>query len=204
MDKKFLCSVWGNDFSTVIPYRALYIDSKTEVTGFDLQACTDLHVHVVKLNDMGEMVRTFDLARFGSYEVITGNALRIDWVGPKLQLGIFSVEFIAKWQGRNIRSYTPTKVLIGIVATNEEAYVPEGALIENSTYLLDADLLLMLSGGVQSDWAQDDSSYPDYIKNKPGVGTGLSENNFSDSDKEKLDGLNFVPLTNLELNELLK
>lgn len=203
MDKEYLRSVWGNDFHTVTVYRALYVDGKTEVEGFDLQQCTDLHVHVAKLTPKGEVERTFDLARFGSYELLTGNAMRIDWIGPKLQLGIFSVEFIAKWQGKNIRSFTPTKIIFGVVATNEEAYVPEGALIENATYMLDGDLLLMLGGGVQSDWEQADASRPDYIKNKPEIGSGLSENNFSDADKEKLDDIDGEAITNLELEQIL-
>lgn len=193
----------GCDFTTLCLLRGRYATDNVEIQDFDLRQCTDIHVRIAKLNDAGEVQSLWDVSRYGEYVVLAGNILRINWVGPKMPLGTFSVDFIAKYQGANIRMYTPTRIVFDIVERSEDVNIPAESLIDSNTYLLEGDLLLMLTGGVQADWEQADASRPDYIKNKPEIGSGLSENNFSDSDKEKLDDIDSEAITNLELEQIL-
>lgn len=166
--------VKGNDFTTLYKITATYADG-TEVEDFDLRSCTDVQVLAHKKTGTGYASIKKDISSFGSYTLEEDNILRIAWDGLLMKNGTYTVDFIAKFRGADIRSYSIRDLVFDIVETNEEASIPAGAFVDNGTYRFSGEFVLMFESQVQADWEQDDDTKPDYIKNKPTIPQFLSE-----------------------------
>lgn len=166
--------VKGNDFTTLYKITATYADG-TEVEDFDLRSCTDVQVLAHKNTGTGYASIKKDISSFGSYTLEEDNILRIAWDGLLMKNGTYTVDFIAKFRGADIRSYSIRDLVFDIVETNEEANIPAGAFVDNGTYRFSGEFVLMFESQLQADWEQADDTKPDYIKNKPTIPQSLSE-----------------------------
>lgn len=191
--------VRGNDFTTLYRLTAKYVDG-TVVPDFDLQQCTE--VNVIVRRRRGDVSNSKGVEFYGTYRLSTDNTLKIDWDGLLMKVGTYTVDFSAKYEGVDIRCYSTTKLVFDIVETNEYANIPEGTFIEDGTYQLDGDFVLVFGTQQQADWEQTDPNHPAYIKNKPeGIDTRdllrkdeaadiylakADTNIFSDEDVDKL------------------
>lgn len=201
--KDTLRLVKGNDFATVHDIVAKYPDD-TVVEGFDLNLCTDLTVRIKR----GSISSFNDIATYAeNWSIIEPKKIKIKFDGLKMKNGSYRVEFFGKFQGKDWRSYSKNEGF-DIVESNEEANIPVGSFIADGVYQIKTDFLMTYQTQEQSDWDETDTSSPSYIKNKPelfsGVyddlenkpdlsvyvekvdGKGLSENDYTDEDKQKV------------------
>lgn len=191
MPQSELRIVRGNDFTTLYQLTAKYADG-TIVEDFDIRECTDVKVLARRRRVGSESTK--DISAYGSYTLSTNNTLRLNWDGLLMKVGTYTVDFAAKYDGVDIRCYSTTELVFDIVETNEEANIPAGTLIDDGTYMIDGDFVLLFGVQERADWEQTDPNEPSYIKNKPDLnvyvekeeGKGLSENDYTDEDKQKV------------------
>lgn len=191
--------VRGNDFGIIYPIRPKYPDGST-VEDFDLNACTDLSILIRRDGGSAKDVMTYA----ESYVISGVKELTVNYDGLKMRLGSYRLDISGKFGGKDWRSYSRDEGF-GIVESNEEANIPVGSFIADGVYTVICDFLMTYQTQEQADWEETDTSLPSYIKNKPDVsnfvekeeGYGLSENNYSDADKEKVQ--NAVTSTTLNL-----
>lgn len=132
---------------------------------------------------------TFKVTLIGSYSPYemehahikegTTNELEYENNGT-LPLGLYDIEIrVVLADGKRLRSYQTD--IIKIVKTNKEASIPNTKEFGIDTFELDGAVFMYVpdSGGSfeqeQADWAQDDSSEVDYIKNKPTIPSKTSD-----------------------------
>lgn len=187
--------VRGNDFSTVHDIVAKYPDD-TVVEGFDLNVCTDLGVRIKRDSSSFKDIETYA----ETWSIIEPKKIKIKFDGLKMKNGSYRVEFFGKFQGKDWRCYSAEKGF-GVVESNEEANIPADTIIADGVYLIGTDFTMTYQTQEQADWEEEDNLLPSYIKNKPDLsiyvekveGKDLSDNNYSDEEKQKVD--NAVPNT---------
>lgn len=110
---------------------------------------------------------------------IEGNVLKYENNGT-LPCGLYDVVInVVLADGKRLRSHQDG--IVKVVKTNKEASIPDYVEFGIDTYVLDGAVFMYVpgSGGsfeqVQADWAQDDSSEVDYIKNKPTIPSKTSD-----------------------------
>lgn len=181
--------VKGNDFTTLYKLTAIYADGVV-VPDFDLQECTDVQVIVHRTTKSSASFKSA-VSNFGNYTLDEDNVLKIEWDGLLMMLGTYTVEFIAKFDGVNIRSYSTTELVFDIVNTNKEAHVPKGYFVDNGMYMMVGTFTVMFGSQQQADWDQTNPEAPSYIKNKPDVYIkptgGIPKSDLSQSVQQSLN-----------------
>lgn len=182
--------VKGNDFTILYKIIARYADG-TVVPDFNLQECTNVQILVHKSMGPGTASLKKSISTFGSYTLRENNILEIQWDGVLMLLGTYTIDFTAKFNGVDIRTYSSHDLVFDIVNTNEEANIPAGMFVVDGQYQFDGDFILMFGSQVQADWNVTDTNSPAYIKNKPDVyikpAGGIPKPDLSQSVQQSLD-----------------
>ena len=182
--------VKGNDFTILYKIIARYADG-TVVPDFNLQECTNVQILVYKSMGPGTASLKKSISTFGSYTLQENNILEIQWDGVLMLLGTYTIDFTAKFNGVDIRTYSSHDLVFDIVNTNEEANIPAGMFVVDGQYQFDGDFILMFGSQQQADWDETNTSSPAYIKNKPDVyikpAGGIPKSDLSQSVQQSLN-----------------
>lgn len=182
--------VKGNDFTILYKIIATYADG-TVVPDFNLQECTNVQILVHKSMGPGTASLKKSISTFGSYTLQENNVLEIQWDGILMLLGTYTIDFSAKFNGVDIRTYSSNDLVFDIVNTNEEANIPAGMFVVDGQYQFDGDFILMFGSQVQANWDETNTSSPAYIKNKPDVyiqpAGGIPKSDLSQSVQQSLN-----------------
>ena len=196
--------VRGNTFYTRTKITARDAATGSIVQGFSLDACEDLRFFAVRRGKSIEIT---------SFSILDSTHIRIKWNGNDMKVGGYGLEGTGKYNGLEWRFYDTERYVFTIVESNDEANIPASAFIETDYYQIETQVSLISSlGNTQSDWNQTDSSDPSYIRNKPDLtiyvekvaGYGLSKNDYSDAEKQKVAASVFAILDSTQYNSVTR
>ena len=108
------------------------------------------------------------------YTIIEGTTILVEFDGSDA-LGIYGFQMSGNYEGEAWRWANWT--VFQIVETNEKAYIPDGCVVLEDTYLIGVNITL--SNGdftqEQADWDETDPESPAYILNKPDLSVYLTK-----------------------------
>ncbi|MBQ9884419.1 MAG: hypothetical protein IJM43_08215 [Bacteroidaceae bacterium] len=187
----------GNDFSMIVNVAGRYKDKEGKlIENFDLRKAENIKVFARR--DRLQSVNP------SKVEVLDNTKLQVFWNAGVLGNGQYTLEVSGIWNNASWRAYNITKNIFIIVESNEQAYIPADNFV-NDVFYFDTEFSIMY--GTQADWNESDPSDPSFIKNKPSTkdfltkreakqdyvekepNKGLSEENFTKKEKDKLSSL---------------
>lgn len=141
----------GNDFTTRMVITAVRPDGSV-IDNFRLEDADNITPSYILAG------KTYEIEDFS----IEGNSVIIHWTG--LSLGSYGF-IINGYYGGDAWQMKVNTIFI-IVSTNERAFIPDGTLV-NGEYVINEWMSLYSSMQIQSDWDEQDTDSPAYIRNKP-------------------------------------
>ena len=171
--------VSGNAFATLVVVRA-YAANGSELGGWSLGDSED--VSVTAVSRYGRRVMEHEIVADTALRV---NCIRVEWPAD-MAVCEWGLEITGTHDGRVWRSMEPG--VVTIVRTNPEACIPESSIIASDYYRVVQELLVVGSGGVQSDWAETNPDAGGYIKHKPDLAEVATSGAYSD-----LTGVPVIP-----------
>ena len=140
----------GNDFTTRMVITAVRPDGSV-IDDFRLEDADNITPSYILAG------KTYEIEDF----TIDGNSVIIPWTGLSLGSYGFVINgyYGGAWQMK-------VNTIFIIVSTNERAFIPDGTLI-NGEYVINEWMSLYSPAQIQSDWDEQDTDSPAYIRNKP-------------------------------------
>lgn len=143
----------GNDFTTRMVITAVRPDGSV-IDNFRLEDADNITPSYILAG------KTYEIEDF----TIDGNSVIIHWTG--LSLGSYGF-VINGYYGGDAWQMKVNTIFI-IVSTNERAFIPDGTLV-NGEYVINEWMSLYSPVQIQSDWDEQDTDSPAYIRNKPNL-----------------------------------
>lgn len=141
----------GNDFTTRMVITAVRPDGSV-IDDFRLEDADNITPSYILAG------KTYEIEDF----TIDGNSVIIPWTG--LALGSYGFVINGYYGGGAWQMKVNTIFII--VSTNERAFIPDGTLV-NGEYVINEWMSLYSPAQIQSDWDEQDTDSPAYIRNKP-------------------------------------
>ena len=141
----------GNDFTTRMVITAVRPDGSV-IDDFRLADADNITPSYILAG------KTYEIEDF----TIDGNSVIIPWTG--LSLGSYGFVINGYYGGGAWQMKVNTIFII--VSTNERAFIPDGTLVEGE-YVINEWMSLYSPAQIQSDWDEQDTDSPAYIRNKP-------------------------------------
>lgn len=141
----------GNDFTTRMVITAVRPDGSV-IDDFRLEDADNITPYYILAG------KTYEIEDFS----IDGNSVIIPWTG--LALGSYGFVINGYYGGGAWQMKVNTIFII--VSTNERAFIPDGTLV-NGEYVINEWMSLYSPAQIQSDWDEQDTDSPAYIRNKP-------------------------------------
>lgn len=141
----------GNDFTTRMVITAVRPDGSV-IDDFRLEDADNITPSYILAG------KTYEIEDF----TIDGNSVIIPWTG--LSLGSYGFVINGYYGGGAWQMKVNTIFII--VSTNERAFIPDGTLV-NCEYVINEWMSLYSPAQIQSDWDEQDTDSPAYIRNKP-------------------------------------
>lgn len=143
----------GNDFTTRMVITAVRPDGSV-IDDFRLEDADNITPSYILAG------KTYEIEDF----TIEGNSVIIHWT--ELPLGSYGF-IINGYYGGDAWQMKVNTIFI-IVSTNERAFIPDGTLV-NGEYVINEWMSLYSPVQIQSDWDEQDTDSPAYIRNKPNL-----------------------------------
>ena len=143
----------GNDFTTRMVITAIRPDGSV-IDNFRLEDADNITPSYILAG------KTYEIEDF----TIDGNSVIIHWT--ELPLGSYGF-VINGYYGGDAWQMKVNTIFI-IVSTNERAFIPDGTLVEGE-YVINEWMSLYIPVQIQSDWDEQDTDSPSYIRNKPNL-----------------------------------
>ena len=143
----------GNDFTTRMVITAVRPDGSV-IDNFRLEDADNITPSYILAG------KTYEIEDF----TIDGNSVIIHWT--ELPLGSYGF-IINGYYGGDAWQMKVNTIFI-IVSTNERAFIPAGTLVEGE-YVINEWMSLYSPVQIQSDWDEQDTDSPAYIRNKPNL-----------------------------------
>jgi hypothetical protein len=124
--------VRGNSFETIVEVKA-YKYTGEEFKNFDLNKCENIRITAKSENSS---------IRITDFKIVDKNRLSICW-SKSLPLGKYSLEITGELDKNAWRFYDNSPIFT-IVNTNSSANIPQGSIISDSCYAVDAQQLYIV------------------------------------------------------------